>query len=72
MHSDLQYSPLPKLSAALSVEKMSHVKNEQRESAFGASQSYPMTAGTEGAGVWGNLFNEHQGIFPFTLLSLLI
>lgn len=25
-----------------------------------------MTAGREGTGVQGNLFNEHQGIFPFT------
>lgn len=29
-----------------------------------------MTAGREGTGVQGNLFNEHQGIFPYMVFSL--
>jgi len=64
---------LPSCQAASSPEPEKYlVQRMNNLSVFlCTSQSYLMTAGREGTGVQGNLFNEHQGIFPFTVFSLL-
>lgn len=76
MHSDLQHPPLPKLSAALSMEKMSRAENEQWERAFGASQSYPWQLAPKGQ-VYGEIcLMNIKAHFPlrcsasFNLISL--